>query len=71
LKTFRLLSLHPPQNFNRPNFGVAEATGFKMWLRGHLHLPTEFHENPKVCSKVISVETQTGWQSYKPAFIFK
>jgi hypothetical protein len=36
---------------------MAEATRLKICCRGHLewqHLPTKFHENPPVGSKVIS-----------------
>jgi hypothetical protein len=45
------------RSLNICHFGMAEATRLKMWLRGHLqwhHLPTKFHENPPVGSKVIS-----------------
>jgi hypothetical protein len=39
------------------HFGVAKATRLKMWRRGHLqwhNLPTRFHENPPIGSKLIS-----------------
>jgi uncharacterized protein YneF (UPF0154 family) len=50
---------------NVRHFGMAEVTRLEMWPRGHLqwhHLPTKFHENPPIGSKVISGKhTQTGW----------
>jgi hypothetical protein len=36
---------------------MAEGTRLKMWHRGYLqchYLPTKFHENPPIGSKVIS-----------------
>jgi hypothetical protein len=45
------------RSLNVRHFGMAKATRLKMWLRGHLewqYLPTKFHENPQICSKVIS-----------------
>jgi hypothetical protein len=48
------------RSLNVRHFGMAEATRLKeMWLHGHLqwhHLPTKFHENPPIDSKVISGE---------------
>jgi hypothetical protein len=44
------------RSLNARHFGMAKATGLKMWHRGHLqwhHLPTKFDENPPIGSKVI------------------
>jgi hypothetical protein len=45
------------RSLNFRHFGIAEATRLKMWHRGHLqrhYLPTKFHENQLISSKVIS-----------------
>jgi hypothetical protein len=66
------------RSLNVHHFGMAEGTGLKVRRRGHLQwhdLPTEFHKNLPVGSKVIKGEhtdrqtdRQTGWWSYKPHF---
>jgi hypothetical protein len=54
------------RSLNICHFGMAEATRLKMWHQGHLqchHLPTKFHENSHIGSKVISgthTHTQAG-----------
>jgi hypothetical protein len=45
------------KSLNVRHFGMADATRLKIWRRCHLqwhHLPTKFHENPHIGSKVIS-----------------
>jgi hypothetical protein len=54
------------RSLNVRHFGVAEAMGLKMCPRGHLqwhHLPTKFHENPLIGSKLTSGHTHihTAW----------
>jgi hypothetical protein len=52
------------RSLNVRHFGVNEATRLNTWRRGHLqwyHLPTKFHENSPIGSKVISgIHTQTN-----------
>jgi hypothetical protein len=45
------------RSLNVSHFGMAEATRLKKWHRGQLqwhHMPTKFHENSPIGSKVIS-----------------
>jgi hypothetical protein len=59
-----VLMLHPPQNFNLKHFKIVDAVGLKLSHRGALqrhHLPTKFHENLQIGSRVIRwTERQTG-----------
>jgi hypothetical protein len=50
------------RSLNVCHFGMVEGTGLKVWRRGYLQwhdLPTEFHKNLPVGSKVIMGDTQT------------
>jgi hypothetical protein len=57
------------RSLNVRHFGVVEGTGLKRTCRGHLQwhdLPTEFHKNLPIGSKVISGgHTQTDGQTHR------
>jgi len=65
------------RSLNVRHFRMVEATGLKIWHRGHLQwhdLTAKFHENLQICSKVISGRThrdeQTAWRRHCPSFPF-
>jgi hypothetical protein len=50
------------RSLNVSHIGMLEVTGLKVWRRGYLQwhdLPTEFHKNLPIGSKVIRGDTQT------------
>jgi hypothetical protein len=67
------------RNLNVPIL-IVEATGLKVWRRGHLHYwIIEFYKNPLIGLKVFGAhrrtnkrtDRQTKWWSHKSTFLFK
>jgi hypothetical protein len=65
------------RSLNALHFGMVEGTGLKVWRRGHLqwhNVPTKFHKNLEIGSKVIRGDTQTDRQTgdlISLTFLFK
>jgi hypothetical protein len=60
-------------SLNARHCTMVEATGLKLWHRGHLQchdLSAEFHEDLPVGSKVIRGHRRIDWFSHKPHFNF-
>jgi len=55
------------KSLNVRHFGMVAATALKLWRRGHLRLPTEFHKNLPTGAKVEGGGGQTETETDRMA----